>query len=150
VSCNSAAILICRPKLPMFEELGIEDWFERCVCAAGVPQCSRKKDSALPHTFICSVSTKLSLSNAHSITYNLLIIAKNELERMWNTLLIRMVVILADSETAPLNTYQKLYRVSHLTQHFKRDHIDSHLTRYVKRGRIHNHIAGLVSQHPYP
>jgi len=52
---------------------------------------------------------------------------------MWNTLLVRMVFMLTNSKTAPLNTDQKLYRVSHESV----SKIDS----------IHSRITGLIFQY---
>ena len=51
---------------------------------------------------------------------------------MWNTLLVRMIFMLTDSKTAPLNTDRKLYRMSHESV----SKIDS----------IHSRITGLVFQ----
>ena len=72
--------------------------------------------------------------NADSTASNYLTIA-NELEIMWNTLLVRMAHA-GDSKTAPLNTNQKLYRVSHESL----STVD----------RIHNHITSLVFQYSQP
>jgi len=55
---------------------------------------------------------------------------------MWNTLLVRMVPMLADSKTAPLNANQNLYRVSHES--------------VSNKDRIHNRITGFVFQYSQP
>jgi len=79
---------------------------------------------------------RLSLRNAKSTASDYLTIANNELEIMWNTLLFRMIPMMADWKTAPLNTNQKLYRMSHESV----SNID----------RIHNRITGFVFQYSQP
>lgn len=99
----------------------------------GVPG---KKYSELSQNFICNLLMRLSLRNAKSTASDYLTIANNELEIMWNTLLFRMIPMMADWKTAPLNTNQKLYRMSHESV----SNID----------RIHNRITGFVFQYSQP
>lgn len=134
--CKSAVSVSADRNSPCLKNWESTDWFQRCVCVLGPPQGSRKKYSELSQNFICIPLTRLSLRNAKSTASNYLTIANNELEIMWNTLLVRMVPMLADSKTAPLNTNQKLYRVSHEPV----SNID----------RIHNHITGFVFQYSQP
>jgi hypothetical protein len=79
----------------MFAELGIEDGSKGVSVSRRFLSAPEERiQNYLRILFV--VLTTLSVSNANSIAFNDLITAKNRLERMWNTFLSRIVVILAD------------------------------------------------------
>jgi hypothetical protein len=128
--CESAVSLSADRNSPCLKNWECKTDSKNVSVSWGFLSVPEKKDSGLSQNFICSLLTRFSLRNAKSTASNYLTIANTELEIMWNTPAVRMVLMLVDSKTAPLSKNQKLYRVSHKS--------------VSKIDRMHYLITGLV------